>query len=1128
MASNHSNSNSTPGPNRPFPSNTLGLPGTATSSLASPSIPGSGTSGLNSMNTLFGGLPSSFPRPSTATPVKSSVTPGIPFGGVQVFPSPTNGAIPPGSLPGTTRPQVFTPQKQGEVLDVSKVPDLLSVVTPQMSIAGATAPPSIQGAVAPQVVPGTTSFVAPASTSYRPPTLPSQGALGVPSPSTTFPTPPTSSDGRRVIKIPGGGYAYAGSTLKDSGSGGSPSDLFSGLSGMKGFDGTVPSVPAVPNIGKSTATVGIPGLPGRVPINPTTASLRTLPGTTAPSVGVPQVPSRPTANLGNLGTMAGIPGMPNPLLGIPSSNPRVPCSESMGRTAASHIASKTLGLNFGSFVKTTPPSTHQPSVTGGSKTHSYNIPTFDVSASGGSGGTNIVMPMPGGSPLDFTGVPNLPQKTGFDVSAAPPLDPEQFKVKLFPSQKDNVARHLEILKSSYFTSDESIMGAGKTYMTAAVIQEIKPQHVIVITPAGNIADTWKKISVEFRLPTVAVMSYEKLASRKRGLASHGLLIREQDDNGKTYFTPTQYLVDMINSGLVLVCDERSKIKNPGTDNHKAVAAIVNFICSNYGSPNRCPSRCIFLSATPFDDPKQKIGFLRMIGLIRHHFLYRNEQGFFQPLGAQELREACEAIDKEETDAVFLEHTFSKGTVEEICAILCDRVITKHYSTAAPGLKIEGVSLDCKNEYYNISPQREVGLSNAVDSLHSSVRFRGNGEVDTANTNWSGITTALVHIEYNKVEVFVRKAIEDMAKYPTCKICIMLNYKVPVRLVANFLSAYRPLILEGSMKEEERARVRELFQEENLNYRVIVCNIVVASMGIDFDDKNGNFPRRMYISPGYRAMVLHQASHRIYRVSTKSNAIVRLVFGKCGRRETSILNALARRKAQMKSSVPHQLELGVQILFPGEYEEIEEDDLPGEEVVSYLDYQIEGLEYNDQEEEQMADAMEAGEIGEAIDPDVARVAHMSKEELLMAKPVIPQSSNMLSGLDAFINGGAAPSTMPRVGTSAGFDFEQVPDILSRLDPSKAPSGLTTHSLSSAPTAVDIGLTQMPVLPGQGQEAGERVPLTPPVNPKPGGSPKIVHQMPEPISLPGGPIVVDLNDQVKKAAEPVPFKLPGSGF
>ena len=119
-----------------------------------------------------------------------------------------------------------------------------------------------------------------------------------------------------------------------------------------------------------------------------------------------------------------------------------------------------------------------------------------------------------------------------------------------------------------------------------------------------------------------------------------------------------------------------------------------------------------------------------------------------------------------------------------------------------------------------------------------------------------------------------------------------------------------------------------FQVSSTEHRLLISNLKVASTGIDLDDKHGDYPRKCYASPNYIISDLHQLTRRFLRMDTKSTAVVRFVYGKCGRRETSILNALARKSTVLKETLPTQVENGVH--FPGEYdEEVECDQFESE-------------------------------------------------------------------------------------------------------------------------------------------------------------------------------------------------------
>ena len=482
------------------------------------------------------------------------------------------------------------------------------------------------------------------------------------------------------------------------------------------------------------------------------------------------------------------------------------------------------------------------------------------------------------------------------------------QVILRDSQKENVDRHLTTLNFSPFTNENSVMGAGKTHMASYIIKKMGFKRVITICP-NSVTGTWINVDKTYGLGISHILTYESLAGKTGCELNHKLLVRTDDEN----YQISQYLIELIQEGVFVILDEFQKIKNSTTNNYKAVKAIVHYICTK---PSK--SRVMFLSASPFDDDKQKISFLRMVGIINHRKLYNRGKAE----GSQELKDFCFRIDPEETNEVLRKHpTLAGREAETTCAILYERVICKHLSSAAPPPEINSdFSLDCKNGYYNMSASGSEKLSSAIEMLNEAVKRGLKSE-----TNWSNITKSLVYIEIAKIEIFVNQATKLLESNPNCKVGIMVSFNGPKSIIADLLAKYQPLILDGSTKASVRNDIVTKFQQPNNDHRLLICNIIVASLGLDLHDTNGNHPRFFFASSCYRAMILHQATHRIYRDGVKSKPYMRFVFGKCGSQETSILNVLAKRKVSMKSAVPKQLIHDSEIRFPSEYEnEVEPD------------------------------------------------------------------------------------------------------------------------------------------------------------------------------------------------------------
>ena len=120
----------------------------------------------------------------------------------------------------------------------------------------------------------------------------------------------------------------------------------------------------------------------------------------------------------------------------------------------------------------------------------------------------------------------------------------------------------------------------------------------------------------------------------------------------------------------------------------------------------------------------------------------------------------------------------------------------------------------------------------------------------------------------------------------------------------------------------RGEIIEKFQRPTSEYRLMIINTKLGE-GTNLDDRYGHLPRDVYINASYDILAIHQASDRTRRTGTKSETNIWIVYGKVGLRETSILNALARKSDVMRQILPQQVQDGIR--FPGDYLDEFEDD-----------------------------------------------------------------------------------------------------------------------------------------------------------------------------------------------------------
>jgi hypothetical protein len=501
-----------------------------------------------------------------------------------------------------------------------------------------------------------------------------------------------------------------------------------------------------------------------------------------------------------------------------------------------------------------------------------------------------------------------------------------------PTQEKCIAEMDNILNQSSYLINNSIMGAGKTIMALILRNMRKLKNLIVLAPNG-LDENWKAECKTFEQPLTKAITYETLAGRRAGPLEHGFLSAHKDVSGNQQYEVMPYFETLCKQGLLLVVDECQKIKNANTNNCRAASALITYI-----SKSKNTSRVVYLTGTQFDDESQIISFLKYNNIITEKKLFMTElSGEFNLLGAQELIDYCAKINRAKTVEVLTEcGPFNKSTTKSNCLKLFVEVVLNVFSTAAPAPK-RAFKLDAKNGYYNLSKGNEELLASAIRSLHGAAHGSKEDGQARDGINWGAITKSLVKIELAKVEIFVRLTLRLLKRNPHAKVCLMFNFTESIDYAMYHLRQYNPLKLNGPVGKVNRRIVTQKFNQHDDEYRVLICNTIVAAYGYSLDDSKDPSPDRVarprtfLISPGYKAMMLHQACYRGLRPFTKSQPVVRFIFGKCGgQEETSILNALARRKDVLKKTMPKQadVEEGA-ILFPGEFKQfVESEDIQG--------------------------------------------------------------------------------------------------------------------------------------------------------------------------------------------------------
>jgi len=494
------------------------------------------------------------------------------------------------------------------------------------------------------------------------------------------------------------------------------------------------------------------------------------------------------------------------------------------------------------------------------------------------------------------------------------------KVVPRPTQKKALEDFLEIYKKNYAALNFSQTGVGKTFMTAYLAQELKLK-LMVVGPAST-AFIWQDVIDTYALPSAGVFSYRALSSITGHQPKHGYLRREDlvDKKGEagTIFSATEEFKALAREGVLLALDESQNLKN-ATAQRDACVALSQALMFE-GSP----SRVVLLSATPVDSEENAVSYMRLIGFISEPRLFEARGKKFLPTGLAQAIQLCVKMDPQKTYEIVMRHGISSKTAAAIVFELFTEVVEAGIMRAAEPPVTLTVKKDVGNGFYRLASRRdEKELNEAIKRLSSIVGYKqvneAGGQAKISAGTFGLITNELVAIERLMTPVLARLARTDLEEIPRCKVILVVNYSQvesnSVDLLREMLADYRPLVLRGDVRPRDREEVVRAFQEDPRR-RLLIMTARTGGVGLNLHDRVGNAPRRMYISPSYNLMDIEQATGRIYRDGSKSDAFIRIVYSKTETELVNIIQALARKTRVLRRALEGTS--ADQMTYPGEY------------------------------------------------------------------------------------------------------------------------------------------------------------------------------------------------------------------
>lgn len=484
----------------------------------------------------------------------------------------------------------------------------------------------------------------------------------------------------------------------------------------------------------------------------------------------------------------------------------------------------------------------------------------------------------------------------------------QKPVQLKDHQKEHTVRLIKILYQHFAYLDTSKTGDGKSFTTTAVAQHCG-LRMLVVSPVSAMIQ-WKMIAKDYNVPIIECISYQKLRGTKKG-CTHPYLNRTENT-----FRTTEAFSNLVQSKILLVLDEIHNIKNGETAQLMAVHTLVKEICRL-----NCGSRIAALSATPFDKEEHVTSILKATGIILGDELYHydHSKDEYRLTGFNELVANCKMINNHRTGDVLSWYPPMNNRSIKSCAFrLFADVIKPAISSSMPPREF-ATNTDAKNGFYVIDHSDIELMTEGEKYLHSGMRENDNGDISVDRGGLSKITKGLTMIEKAKLKTMARLAKSTLDADLNCKVVLYVYFIDSINTLMELLSAYSPVKMYGTTKQDQRVEIISNFQKPNCTSRLLITNPRVGGVGISLDDTDGNYKRYMFAIPSYYFIEAHQAAGRFNRTNTKSDSIIRFVYSHLHRGELQILDAIAR-KTKVTKSVLYDTR---GVTLPGDYPSYEE-------------------------------------------------------------------------------------------------------------------------------------------------------------------------------------------------------------
>ena len=419
------------------------------------------------------------------------------------------------------------------------------------------------------------------------------------------------------------------------------------------------------------------------------------------------------------------------------------------------------------------------------------------------------------------------------------IDLPIYKIKnrtaLYTWQIKAVEKLVSVIKTVGCAIDGSDLGLGKTFTAFGVARELNCKIFIVCPKA--VKEQWRRVGLDFFNMSDFIIGIETYESIRRGSKNNPYLhyIKNKNTKLKTYNWK-------LPKNTLIVWDEAQKLKTKGTLNSKMCIAAYE---QKY--------QMLFCSATLATNPLELFTVGKCIKLFNTTSEYYRwilnrgcEKGAFGGYVFNNSPSCLIELNKE----IFTKRGI-RLTRDEILDFPESQIFANCYNIDdATTEEIQSLYIEMYNELLEITKlkQKNRGAIKCVKLLR-----------------------ARQEIEMKKVPLLVDMVTNGIEN--NMSVVVFCNFTNTIKALSKRLNTN--CIVNGSLSEKIRQKNIDDFQSDKS--RVIIVNISAGGAGLSLHDVTGKHPRLSLICPTFSAVVLKQATGRVWRTGAKSKSIQKIIY-----------------------------------------------------------------------------------------------------------------------------------------------------------------------------------------------------------------------------------------------------------